>query len=469
MTLENKGKATGIDDIIDESPVDIKIAYIGGGSRGWVHNLMSDLFTCSIFNGEILLYDIDMEMAELNAQYGNWLQSHPESKSNWKFRAVPILKEALIGADFIFLSIQPGSIELMQHDIEEPMKYGIYQPVGDTVGPGGCIRALRTIKDYRVFGEAIGEYSPDSWVINFTNPMTICVRTLYKTFPGIKAFGCCHEVFGTQRLLGKIYNELTGEPEPSRSEIAVNVLGINHFTWIDKANCKGNDLLEMTKEYIKRDGVIRKYSEAEIVDGENYFTGEKQVVFDLFKKYGVLAAAGDRHLAEFVYGYLTSENSCYEWGFRLTPYSYRISRYMDSPCKTREKLEKGKFPEIKRSGEEFINQMLALVGKKKFVTNINVPNRGQMGKTPIDAVVETNAQLSLDSVKPVDSGSLPDNVNDMVQVHIQNQENLVESVFTDNSELAFKAFSNDPLCSQLTASQAEDLYKTMLKMSNFLF
>lgn len=448
--------------------IDLKIAYIGGGSRGWAHNLMKDLAACPSLGGEIRLYDIDRAMAAFNARYGNWLQGHPDCVSKWKYRTVNSLKEALVGADFVFLSIQPGAIELMKVDLEEPMKFGVYQSVGDTVGPGGCIRALRTVKDYKVFAEAIAEYSPKSWCLNFTNPMTVCVRALSAVFPAIKAYGCCHEVFGTQAFLGDLYARQTKETKPARSEVNVNILGINHFTWMNKASCRGRNLLAMLDRHLDKPGVIRKCKK-DFFTGSNYFDADRQVAFDLYRKFKVLAAAGDRHLAEFVPWYLTSKDSCYRWGFVLTPYSYRKQRLLDAPREFKKEFESNKFPALSKSGEEYINQMLALLGKTTFRTNVNLPNRGQMGKIPEGAVVETNAIFTKNSVKPVSSGALPDTVNILVLRHVINQESLVKAVLSSDRDLAFQAFAGDPLVSRLPMDNAWKLFNDMIRKTKFRF
>ena len=183
-----------------EEPTGMKIAYIGGGSRGWAHALMKDLARCSYFSGEVALYDIDYPQAEFNARYGNWIQTHPHAVSNWHYTAVKSLPQALKGADFVFMSIMPGPMELMKYDLHIPQKYGIYHAVGDTAGPAGHIRALRSIKIYRGLTEAIAQYAPKAWILNFTNPMTLCTRTIFKTFPEARAFGCCHEVFSVQKM-----------------------------------------------------------------------------------------------------------------------------------------------------------------------------------------------------------------------------------------------------------------------------
>ena len=126
----------------------------------------------------------------------------------------------------------------MESDVHAPEKYGIYQSVGDTAGPGGIVRALRTIPMFEEFAVAIEKYCPEAWVINYTNPMTVCVDTLYKVFPKIKAFGCCHEVFGTQTLLQTALEEARGIEGIKREEIKVNVVAVNHFTWLTSAQYK---------------------------------------------------------------------------------------------------------------------------------------------------------------------------------------------------------------------------------------
>ncbi|MEI6846256.1 MAG: alpha-glucosidase/alpha-galactosidase, partial [Candidatus Firestonebacteria bacterium] len=374
LTKEKKGESSVVDSGITGKPTGLKIAYIGGGSRGWAHGLMNDLAQTPHFNGEVRLYDLNYELAHFNAKYGNWLQTNPKAVSEWKYRAVKGIKECLQDADFVFLSIQPGKMDYMGVDLLEPMKYGIYQPVGDTVGPGGHIRSLRTIKDYLFFAEAIKKYAPKAWCINFTNPMTICTRTLYQGFPEIKAWGCCHEAFKAQHDMAKLYSEKTGETEPGREKINANILGINHFTWITKAEYKGTDLFKMYLEHVRSPKVENKFGKSKGVKKSLYFECEDQVSDILTRRFGAIAAAGDRHLSEFVPWFLQDKNSCRRWGFNLTPFSYRKQRYKAAPLQFEKILKAGVHKDLPKSGEEYMNQMLAVTGKMTFVTNVNLPN-----------------------------------------------------------------------------------------------
>ena len=188
----------------------IKLAYIGGGSRAWARVFMNDLALTEGFTGEIALYDIDRAAAEQNRRIGERINALPEAVSKWRYIVAETLDEALTGADFVAISILPGTLDDMAADVHLPEAYGIFQPVGDTVGPGGVMRALRTVPLFEGFARAIERCCPGAGVINLTNPMTILCKTLFDTFPGIKAFGCCHEVFGTQKLLCAMLKGNTG-------------------------------------------------------------------------------------------------------------------------------------------------------------------------------------------------------------------------------------------------------------------
>ena len=224
---------------------DLKIAYIGGGSRGWAWGLMSDLASAADISGTVKLYDIDKEAAEANVIIGQKFNHAEGAISHWDYVATNTLGEALDGADFVVISILPGTFDEMESDVHTPEKYGIYQSVGDTAGPGGVIRALRAIPMFEEIAKAIAAHCPKAWVINYTNPMTVLVRTLYRVFPQIKAFGCCHEVFGTQKLLASMVKDRYGIEQIEREEIKVEVTGVNHFTWLTKAQYRNIDLFPL--------------------------------------------------------------------------------------------------------------------------------------------------------------------------------------------------------------------------------
>jgi len=440
----------------------VKIAYIGGGSRGWAWKFMADLALEESFSGEVRLYDINFESAKKNEIIGNKIKESPGVKSKWHYRAVKEIGEALEGTDIIIISILPGTLEEMEVDVHLPEKYGIYQAVGDTPGPGGAIRSLRTIPIYIEFAEAIKKYAPDAWVINYTNPMALCVRTLYAAFPKVKAIGCCHEVFKIPEILSLMLKEKEGI-EVSPSEIKYNVLGINHFTWIDKISYKNMDLLPVYGEFAEK-YYYEGYEEEKDRWKVDYFSSANRVKFDLYKRFGIIAAAGDRHLAEFFPWYITTPDKVREWKFSLTPVSFRKEQSKELN-EMSEKLINGEmeFP-LKPSGEVGVQIIKALLGLSDFVTNVNYPNVGQMENVPKDVVVETNVYIKKDSILPIYAGKLPNDVNSWVLRHIMNQEMLLQAVLEKDLSLAFRAFYNDPLVeTRLDRETARKMFNEMIE------
>lgn len=438
----------------------LKIAYIGGGSRGWAWKLMSDLAVAGDISGRVDLYDIDYEAACHNEIIGNKFNDAEGATAKWSYHARKNIDEALTGADFVIISILPGTFDEMESDVHTPEKYEIYQPVGDTTGPGGIIRALRTIPMIEVIARAIEKYCPDAWVINYTNPMALCMKALYDTFPKIKAFGCCHEVFGTQELIAKAISEETGVEITDRKAVKVNVVGVNHFTWITDVKYRDLDVNKIYSAFAD------KYYESgvEKMDPSSVFESAHRVKFDLFKRYGVIAAAGDRHLAEFCEGnwYLKNDDQIKKWGFARTPVSWRKEDLKERRARS-ERLRTGiEDVTIQNTGEDGVKQIRALLGLEDYVTNVNLPNVGQIPNLPFGIIVETNAAFRDNSVDPIFAGAVPEGVWQLVSRHADSQAMVARAARERNLDLAFKAFANDPLVN-LDLFTARKLFDEMVE------
>ena len=445
---------------------DVKIAYIGGGSHGWAWTFMTDLAMESSLSGTVRLYDIDEVAAKNNQRIANRLFEREDVSGDWSFTTVCSLEEALIGADFVLISILPGTFEEMQSDVHFPERYGIYQSVGDTSGPGGLLRALRTIPMFVEIANAIKEYASNAWVINYTNPMTLCVKTLYHIFPEIKAFGCCHEVFGTQKILRNICELTTGLKGIDRNEIMVNVLGINHFTWFDQASYQGIDLFPIYKKFIE-ENFTEGYHDPDRNWANGTFNCAHRVKFDLFQKFGLIAAAGDRHLAEFLPGdwYLKNPETVKSWKFALTTVEQRKVTQKERNDRAVRLISGEDNIELKPTGEEGIMLMKALCGLGRVVSNVNIPNtNGQIPNLPKTAVVETNAVFERNSIKPVVAGRLPDGVCNLILPHVEGHELILQAALTCDFELALKALVADPLVEgKLSESDAREMLTEMIK------
>ncbi len=449
---------------------DIIIAYIGGGSRGWAWTLMSDLANEPGMSGNVRLYDIDFQAAKNNEIIGNKYSQLDACVGKWNYIAVETLEEALAGADFVVISILPGTFKEMASDVHEPEKYGIYQSVGDTTGPGGIIRALRTIPMIAKIGEKIKNIAPEAWVINYTNPMSLCIKTLYHVFPQIKAFGCCHEVFGTQKVLAEICSKILAEQEIAdtkihRSDIHVNVFGINHFTWFNEASYKDFDLFPIWKEYIDQ------HFEEGFQEEDNHWANASfecahRVKFDLFRRYGFIAAAGDRHLAEFMPGgeYLKNPDTVRGWKFGLTTVDWRIQDLEHRLNKSKRLMTGEEEISLDKSGEEGTLLIKALLGMGRVISNVNIPNHGQITNLPLSTVVETNAIFSRNSIKTVMVGKVPENILELLQPHVRNQDFILKAAMECRKDLVLTAFKDDPLVKAMSLSekQMNALIDTML-------
>lgn len=449
---------------VDNRAEELKIAYIGGGSRGWAWGLMSDLAAVEDMCGTVALYDINKDAAKRNAHIGNKIKELEGCKSAWNYTSEDSIGQALEGADFVVISILPGTFDEMQSDVHAPEEYGILQSVGDTAGPGGLVRALRSIPMFEEIAKAVKQYCPKAWVINYTNPMTVCVQALYRIFPEIKAFGCCHEVFGTQKLLAEMLRDQLGTEHVARDDIKVNVLGLNHFTWVTEAQYRNMDLIPLYRKFAETYRDTGFHSKAEDNWLNKYFTSGDRVKFDLFLRYGTIAAAGDRHLAEFCPGnwYLKDRESVKKWQFELTPVSWR-KQDLQERLQRSERLFTGEETfKLKETGEEGVQQMRALLGLRDLVTNVNIPNAGQIPNLPLGAVVETNAHFRANAVKPVFAGAVPNNLYALVSRVCGEQAMIVEAALSRNLDMAFEAFANDPnVC--LPREDAKRLFGSMIE------
>lgn len=442
----------------------VKIAYIGGGSRGWAWGLMSDLVACEDMSGRVDLYDIDYEAAYNNEIIGNKYNSVDGAKTHWDYKAVKTIDETLTGADFVVISILPGTFDEMESDVHTPEKYGIYQSVGDSSGPGGIVRALRTVPMFEEIAEAIKRNCPDAWVINYTNPMTLCVKTLYRVFPEIKAFGCCHEVFGTQNFMRQVLKETRNIEVEDRKEIKANVTGVNHFTWLTTAKYRNVDVFDAYREYIKKHQATGATEQADNNWMNHSFDCRESVKMDLFSRYGYIAAAGDRHLSEFCEGtwYLRDPECVTDWRFALTSVAWRKEDLQRRLNESAQMISGEKKIEIQNTGEEGVEQMRALLGLTDLVTNVNIPNEGQIPNLPIGAVVETNAVFRSNSIVPVLAGKVPDTIYPLISRICGEQEIVSRACEERNLELAFSAFCNDPLVT-ISHNEARKLFKEMLE------
>ena len=443
----------------------IKLAYIGGGSKMWANIFMSDLSLQSDISGEICLYDIDMDAALRNQKLGNIINKAPNVITKWQYSVAKDIDEALKQANVVVISILPGTLDEMASDVHTPEKYGIYQSVGDTTGPGGILRAMRTVPIFEFFGKKIKEICPDAIVVNLTNPLAICVKTLYSVYPRIKAFGCCHEVFNTQEFLCKVVEKELGI-RPNRHDLKCQLTGVNHFTWMNKCYYGHYNVFNILKRFMEKHFEEGLYEHGNPDDYKtNPFAYGNLVKMDLFKKYGILPCAGDRHIVEFmdIDWYLKDLNTINKWHFALTSVDYRKEKQSEKIKYLDDVINGKKEFILEKSSEEAVLLIKALLGLGDIKSNVNIPNCCQAPYLPVGSVVETNCIFTKGLFKPERSEfKMPDEVAKMIRHHAINQIRLHHAIIDRDFDGIFEVFKDDPLCKHLTEDEALALFKEMI-------
>jgi alpha-galactosidase/6-phospho-beta-glucosidase family protein len=412
-----------------------RIAFVGGGSYQWGPKLIQDVaLNEELRRGTLVLHDINGEALQDMYEWGtralNAAETHLNlEKTRW-------LEEALRGADFVVLSISTGGLDATALDLEIPARYGVVQTVGDTVGPGGLFRGLRNIPGVVEIARSMEEYCPHAVLLNLTNPLTVLTRAVTKA-TSIKVVGLCHELFSTLGMLSTMFDV----PE---EVINARVAGVNHFIWVTDVSVHGRDV---TDEAFRRisGGEAREISLSDADGDTDPFTNTWGFRTELCRLYGYLPAAGDRHLCEFVPGYLRDEKERERLDLRVTTVDVRRERLAADRESVRRMVRGDEPIPTGRSREEISDIMAAMWTGEDSVNIVNLPNAGQVRDVPLGAVVETYGALNGSGASGIVFGELPPPVAALVHPHVFNQETIVQAGLTGDADLAFRAFLNDPL------------------------
>ncbi len=437
-----------------------RICIIGGGSRLWAIQFLKDLTLQDKVGAHVVLYDIDRKAADNNEAVANEIFRINGKADSLSVSVADTLGEGLDGAAFVIIAIEPGIIDIRKHDLGLPEEYGILQSVGDTTGPGGIMRARRALPLFFDFAREIEKHAPDAWVINYTNPLTLCTAALYKAYPGIKALGCCHEVFHTETFIAELIGKKLGIPAPDRREIEIDVSGLNHFTFVTSARYKGTDYMPYLREIAADSSTFSDHTATgrKRVEEGRWFDCDHLVALKFLRDFGTLGAAGDRHLAEFVPFFLTSDEEAWRYGFVRTPYSYRA----EEARRKKEKVYSADELKASPSDEEGVDILLSLLGERTLRTNINIPNAGQVRYLGCGHIVESNGYISADSIVPIVSSDPSPAVQAMIQRVEKEQDLVLEAIWENDMDLLFQAFILDPLVN-IGIDEAHDLFSRMIE------
>ncbi len=423
-----------------------KVVFIGAGSLGFTRGLVRDLLTFPLLkDAHIALVDIDKERLDFAKRAVDVIVERGNYPAN--VTATLDRKEALKGADAVCCTILCGGVNIWRHDIEIPKKYGVDTNIGDTRGPSGVFRALRTIPTMIDICKDMEKYCPDAILLNYTNPMAMLCRAMQRS-SSIQVTGLCHSVQGTAHMLA----QWIGAP---MEEVDYVCAGINHQAWYLDYKWKGKDAYPLIRKAMKRKAVYN----AELVRNEMF----------LHLDYYVTESSG--------------HNSEYNWWFRKRPdlikkycmtgtnwnpgaYAFILKEYMRL-AKTWKKEVKKWFddgaPIDLGRGQEYAAYIInARMGGEPFEFNGNVPNTGLIANLPQDVCVEVPVVANRRGFNAIHVGALPPQCAALNNVSVAVEEMAVEAALTGDPKLVFQAIAYDPLTAAVLS--LEEIKKMTLEM-----
>ena len=408
-----------------------KITFMGAGSTVFARNVIGDSMCSPVLrDAEFALYDIDgqrlSESAEILGAMNETLGGHGKITTHL---GVENRKEALRGADFVVNAIQVGLYDPCTIiDFEVPKKYGLRQTIGDTLGIGGIMRALRTIPVMADFARDMEEVCPNAWFLNYTNPMAMLSGYMQR-YTGVKTVGLCHSVQvcseGLLKALG-MEDKLEG-----RREL---IAGINHMGWLLKLQDKdGNDLYPEIRRRAKEKNAAEKHND--------------MVRFDYIDKFGYYCTESSEHNAEYNMFYIKSKypELIDRFQIPLDEYPRRCVNQIAGWAKERDQLKERRQLNHERSREYASYIMESIVTGKPYKIGGNVLNKGGLIENlPEDACVEVPCLVDNLGVNPCLVGRLPVQCAAMNMTNINVQLLTIEAAVTRKKEHIYQAAMLDP-------------------------
>ena len=425
----------------------VKIAFIGAGSFGFTRGLVRDILTFPLLQDATLaLMDIDA----VRLDYITRAVQRIVDEGHYPAKVEPTLDRAtaLQGADAVICTILSGGFDVWRYDIEIPKKYGVDTNIGDTRGPSGVFRALRTMPVMLSICHDMEKYCPNAILLNYTNPMAMLCRAMQRETK-VKVSGLCHSVQGTAMMLAK----WIGAPY---EEISYVCAGINHQAWYVKYEWKGQDAYPLLREAVQRSEI---YNE-EIVRNE------------MFNHLGYYVTESSGH------------NSEYNWWFRKRPdfiekycthgtgwnpgvYGYILDHYAARQGTWKEDIQKwldNPEPLDLRRGHEYAASIIsAYMGGEPFKFNGNVANTKLITNLPEGACVEVPVYADKRGFNPIHVGALPPQCAALNNVSVAVEEMAVEGGLSGDPTMVFRAIAYDPLTAAvLSLAEIRQMVNEML-------
>jgi alpha-galactosidase len=405
-----------------------RIAFIGAGSFGFTRKLIRDILTFPLLQDSTLaLMDVDAERLE----YAQRAAERLVREAGTPTRVVATLdrREALEGADAVLCTILAGGVDVWKYDVLIPEKYGISINVGDTRGPSGIFRALRTIPVMLDICRDIEDVAPNAFLLNYTNPMAMLCRAIQRE-SRVPTTGLCHSVQGTSRMLAR----WIGAPI---SEITYTCAGINHMAWYISYQWNKKDAYPLIREAVT--------TRPEVYN-------EEQVRNEMFLAFDYYVTESSGHNSEYNAWFRKRLDLLEKYCTHGTGWNPGVSRYILDEYTRRATSWRREIdawferPVDLERGEEYAAYIInALRGGEPYEFNGNVRNTGLVTNLPPDACVEVPCFATKKGFSPVHVGALPPQVAALTSLSAQIEDMAVEAALTGNPRLVYQAICHDPL------------------------
>ena len=410
-----------------------KITLIGSGSLVFTRNLCNDIMLTPALDGAtIALMDINADRLEQSRLVVESMAQ--QMGSNAQIEAHTDRRAAIRGADYVITTFQQGGLDAYALDIEIPAKYGLGQCVGDTLGPGGVFRALRTIPVMQGICSDMNELAPDALLLNYVNPMAAVCWAIDR-LAGRPHVGLCHSVQGTSAMLASWI-------DVPIEEITYRCAGINHQAFYLEFRRGGEDLYPRIREATGRPEIY----------------GQEPVRIEMLRHFGYFVTESSGHASEYLPYFRKSGKQIDE---QLVPkFTDPVNHWLDfgrtggylKHCREREARFNAEFDEIRAEkpretrGDEYGAYILeAMESGVPAVINGNVPNRGLITNLPEGSCVEVPCLVDSNGIQPTTIGSLPPQLAALNRTNINVQELIVEASATGSTDAVHHAVALDPL------------------------
>jgi len=427
-----------------------KITFIGAGSLGFTTGLVRDILTFPLLeDATIALMDIDPK--RLDFAHQNVKKIIGAGKYPAKVFATLDRVEALKGADVVLTTILSGSTEVWRHDIEIPKKYGVDINVGDTRGPSGIFRFLRTLPPMMDIVRDMEKYCPGAVLLNYTNPMAMLCGALQRQTT-IPVTGLCHSVQGTAMMLAAWIGA-------SYPEVQYLCAGINHQAWYLKYEVNGQDAYPQIHEAIVKNPAIYN---------------EEQVRNEMYLALGYYVTESSGHNSEYNWWFrkrpdLIEKYCTHGTGWNPGEYAYILKEYQKTEATwmdgVRVELAKEVTSNDLARGLEYAAYIInALKGGDPFKFNGNVPNTHFISNLPQGACVEVPVYVDKAGFHPLQVGGLPPECALMTQLSSGIEEMAITAALTGDPVMVYRAICHDPLTASVLSlaeirSMTNDLFE----------